>query len=74
MINGYHSAGEANMADKPEVTDDDSAQGLITDAVGDLDDVESAIDDVDYVKALEELDDVLEKLTAVRVYINGKVE
>lgn len=57
-----------------EVLNDEQAQQVITDVSGDLDDVENAIDDVNYTQALNDLDDVIEKLTALRVYINGKIE
>ena len=71
-MNGHAAVGDSSMA--PEILNDEQAQQVITDTVGDLDDVENAIDDVNYTQALNDLDDVIEKLTALRVYINGKIE
>lgn len=57
-----------------EITSDEEAQQALTEVIGDIDDVEGLIDDVNYTKALEDLDDMLEKLSSVRVYLKKKAE
>lgn len=59
---------------KVEITSDDDAQSVLTAVLGDIDDVESDIDDQNYQDAVEQIDEILEKLTAVRVYLQGVVD
>lgn len=55
-----------------EIINDGDAQMKLTEIEGDLDDANESIDDVDYVEALESVDNALEKLTVVRKYLEGK--
>lgn len=57
-----------------EITSDEEAQQALTEVIGDIDDIEGLIDDVNYTKALEDMDDMLEKLSSVRVYLKKKAE
>lgn len=59
---------------KVEITSDDDSQSVLTAVLGDIDDVESNIDDQNYQDAVEQIDEILEKLTAVRVYLQGVVD
>lgn len=55
-----------------EVTDE-SMEDYITDGIiGDAMDVESLLDDKDYHKAKEEIDDMIEKLQAIRKHLEAK--
>ena len=56
-----------------EVTSVDEAQMTLQYVIGSVDDVDDYIDDGEYSKALEELDEAIEKLQSVRVYISSKV-
>lgn len=55
-----------------EIINDGDAQMKLTEIEGDLDDANEFIDDVDYIQALESVDDALEKLTTIRKYLEGK--
>lgn len=59
--------------DNTEILNDGDAQMTLTNIEGDLDDINGKIEDVNYTEAVELVDEALEKLTAVRTYLNGKV-
>lgn len=60
------------MNGNDEILNDGDAQMALGYIEGDTTDASGFIDDVDYVQALEVVDAALEKLTAVRKYLEGK--
>lgn len=58
---------------KVEEYDDESSMGYIEDGIiGDAMDIESLLEDKDYHKAKEELDDMIEKLQGIRKFLESK--
>lgn len=56
------------------IGDDDECLSILQDVQGDINDVTNYLDDKDYGKALEELDDLQEKIDAVHVYLTTKAK
>lgn len=57
-----------------ELKTDEEVLSSGQDIQGDINDIINLVDDKDYVKALEELNDMQEKIDAIHVYLTTKVE
>lgn len=62
------------MNGSDEIMNDGDAQMILTNVEGDLSDATEHIDEVDYIQAMESVDEAIEKLTSVRKYLEGKIE
>lgn len=57
---------------KDEVTDESMEDYMSDGIIGDSMDIEGLLDDKDYHKAKEEIDDMIEKLQAIRKHLEAK--
>ena len=59
---------------KEDIENDEEVLSTGQDIQGDVNDIINLVDDKDYVKALEELDDMQEKIDSIHVYLTNKAK
>lgn len=64
--------GNANIQSEDDIENDEEVLSTGQDIQGDINDIINLVDDKDYVKALEELDDLQEKIDSIHVYLTKK--
>lgn len=57
-----------------EIEDDSDCESALQDVTGSINDICNEIDDKNYSKALEELDDAQDKINAIHVYLTTKAK